>query len=266
MNWPPDYHMHTPLCMHAKGEPVEYAARAVDLGFTEIGFSDHSPMRRDDFDDWRMRLDQLDEYVGKVRQAQRDFPGLVIRLALEVDFLPGHEGWIRELAGRHPWDYFIGSVHYVSESFAVDNPKHLSKWKERDPFEIWSIYFDWLGQAAESGLFEIIGHADLPKKFNIYPKEDRTPLYDRFLDRAAKANVAIELNTAGLRKDCREIYPCRALLELAAKKKVPITFGSDSHAPGEVGSDFTAALDLARSVGYTHSCRFAGRRRTEARL
>jgi histidinol-phosphatase (PHP family) len=266
MNWPPDYHMHTPLCRHARGEPAEYAARALELGFTEIGFSDHSPMRRDDFDNWRMRLDQLDEYAGKVRQTQKDFPGLVIRLALEVDYLPGREGWIRELAGRHPWDYFIGSVHYVSDSFAVDNPEDLGKWKERDPFEVWSIYFDRLGQAAESGLFEIIGHADLPKKFNIYPRQDRAPLYERFVERAARANVAIELNTAGLRKDCREIYPTRALLELAAARKVPITFGSDAHAPGEVGADFAAALDLARSVGYTHSCRFAGRERTTAAL
>jgi histidinol-phosphatase (PHP family) len=266
MNWPPDYHMHTPLCRHARGEPAEYAARALELGFTEIGFSDHSPMRRDDFDNWRMRSDQLDQYVGKVRQTQKDFPGLVIRLALEVDYLPGHEEWIRELAGRHPWDYFIGSVHYVSDSWAVDNPEDLRKWKERDPFEVWSIYFDRLGQAAESGLFEIIGHADLPKKFKIYPKQDCAPLYDRFLERAAGADVAIELNTAGLRKDCREIYPSRALLELAAARKVPITFGSDAHAPGDVGSDFAAALDLARSVGYTHSCRFALRQRAEASL
>src|SRR5664280_2408576 len=67
MSLPADYHMHTPLCRHATGEPGEYAARAVVVGLTEIGFSDHSPMRRDDFDDWRMRFDQLDEYVGKVR-------------------------------------------------------------------------------------------------------------------------------------------------------------------------------------------------------
>lgn len=262
MNWPPDYHMHTPACNHAVGEPSEYAARAVELGFKEIGFSDHSPMRRDDFDDWRMRLDQLDEYVAKVRQAQKDFPNLVIRLALEVDYLPGQEGWIRDLARRHPWDYFIGSVHYVSYMWAIDNPKHLSQWKENDPFEVWTTYFDWLGQAAESKLFEIMGHADLPKKFNTRPKEDCTPLYERFLERVAASDVAIELNTAGLRKDCREIYPCRGLLEIAARKKVPITFGSDAHAPGEVGSDFAQALELAKSVGYTHSCQFVQRRRS----
>ena len=88
MALPADYHMHTPLCRHATGAPTAYAAQAVRLGFTEIGFSDHSPMIEDDFDDWRMRHDQLDEYVAQVRQAQRDHPSLTIRLALEVDFLP----------------------------------------------------------------------------------------------------------------------------------------------------------------------------------
>lgn len=258
--------MHTPLCRHAAGEPSEYAARAVALGLPEIGFSDHSPMRRDDFDNWRMRSDQLAQYVENVRRAQHDFPQLPIKLALEVDYLPGHEEWIRELAARHPWDYFIGSVHYVSDGFAVDNPEDIAKWKTRDAFEVWSHYFHRLGQAAESGLFEIMGHADLPKKFKIYPQQDCAPLFAAFVKRAARSGVAIELNTAGLRKDCREIYPSRALLELAAREKIPITFGSDAHAPGEVGHEFAAAVELARGVGYTHACRFSGRRRSEAAL
>ncbi len=266
MSWPADYHMHTPLCRHASGQPAEYAARAVAVGLTEIGFSDHSPMRRDDFDNWRMRFDQLDEYVENVRRVQKDFAGLVVKLALEVDYLPGHEEWIRELAARHPWDYLIGSVHYVADAWAVDNPETIAKWKDRDPYEVWSAYFDRLTMAADSGLFEIIGHADLPKKFKIYPKQDCTPLFNRFLATAQKKNVAIELNTAGLRKDCREIYPSRAFLQLAMQHKIPITFGSDAHAPTEVGSAFAEALALARAVGYTHSCRFTQRHRSESPL
>ena len=184
MSFPADYHMHTPLCGHATGEPADYARRALELGLTEIGFSDHSPMRQDNFDDWRMRNDQLDEYVEKVRKAQRDYPQLTIRLALEVDYLPGQEDWIRDLSARHPWDYFIGSVHYVSDNWAVDNPSKLSEWKKRDAFEVWSIYFDRLTMAAETGLFEIIGHADLPKKFGRRPTRDCLPLYERFLTAA----------------------------------------------------------------------------------
>ncbi len=260
MRLPADYHMHTPLCRHATGEPVEYAARALALGLTEIGFTDHSPMARDDFDDWRMRADQLDDYVAKVRRAQREFPQLTIKLALEVDYLPGHEDWIRGLAARHPWDYFIGSVHYVSDSWAVDNPNKLSEWRHRDAFEVWTAYFDRLTLAAASGLFEIIGHADLPKKFGHRPTRDCTPLYERFLAACRQTGTAIELNTAGLRKDCREIYPNRALLDVACRLGVPITFGSDAHAPGEVGLNLADAVTLARAAGYDRCLRFTQRR------
>lgn len=256
--------MHTPLCRHARGEPTEYAAHALKMGLTEIGFSDHSPMLRDDFDNWRMFDSQLDTYVAQVRQAQQDHPQLTIRLALEVDYLPGQEEWIRALAARHPWDYFIGSVHYVSDEWDIDNPAKLSSWKNRDTFEVWSVYFDRLTMAAETGLFEIIGHADLPKKFGHRPAQDCTPLYEKFLDAAKRHNCAIELNTAGLRKDCREIYPAAEILKLAFKKGVPITFGSDAHAPEEVGMDFPLAIQLARETGYTECCRFAARQRRMA--
>ena len=77
------------------------------------------------------------------------------------------------------------------------------------------------------------------------PTQDCTPLYETFLDAAKKAGCAIELNTAGLRKDCQEIYPSRRLLELAFQNGVPITFGSDAHAPEEVGLNFTEAVALA---------------------
>lgn len=253
--------MHTPLCRHASGEPADYARRAREAGLMEIGFSDHSPMRRDDFDDWRMRYDQLDEYVEQVRQAQRDFPQLTIRLALEVDYLPGHEGWIGELAARHPWDYFIGSVHYVSDDWAVDSPHQLSEWKQRDTFEVWRIYFDRLTMAAETGFFEIIGHADLPKKFGQRPTQDCTPLFEGFLAAAKRNACAIELNTAGLRKDCHEIYPSREMLQLAFSRGVPITFGSDAHAPAEVGMNFPDAVQLAREVGYGECCQFTRRQK-----
>ncbi|MGH7951275.1 MAG: histidinol-phosphatase HisJ family protein, partial [Limisphaerales bacterium] len=191
---------------------------------------------------------------------------LTIRLALEVDFLPGGEDWIRALAARHPWDYFIGSVHYVSDSWAIDDPQKLSEWKNRDAFKVWKIYFERLTMAAESKLFEIIGHADLPKKFGHKPNQDCAPLYENFLDAVKKNNCAIELNTAGLRKDCKEIYPSREILELAFQKGVPICFGSDAHAPTEVGMNFAEAIQLAREIGFKEYSRFAQKKRQSATL
>lgn len=259
---PPDYHMHTPLCRHATGEPHEYAARALELGFTEIGFSDHSPMLQDNYDDWRMNLGQLDEYVEKVREARSRHPQLTIRLALEVDFLPGEEEWVRELAARHPWDYFIGSVHYISQGWDVDNPYKQSMWKGRDPVEVYDDFYERMRLAAASGLFDFLGHADLPKKFGIFPPSGYEAGALRFLKEAARCQVPIELNTAGLRKDCHEIYPGPGLVRMAHKCGVMITFGSDAHAPEEVGYGFAESLALARKAGYTHYCRFAGRQRT----
>jgi histidinol-phosphatase (PHP family) len=256
----PDYHMHTPLCRHASGEPTDYAARAAALGLTEIGFSDHSPMPRDDFDDWRMRQSDLPAYVEKVNHARAEFPGLAIRLGLEVDFIPGQEDWIRDLASRYPWDYLIGSVHYLTPSWAVDNPHRLSEWKLRDPGEVWGLYAERLALAAQSGLFDIIAHIDLCKKFCYYPPGDFVALFEPFLAAAKQADVAIELNTAGLRKDCREIYPGPKLLRRAAEHGVAITFGSDAHAPEEVGMGFAEAESIARECGYDRYRVFQGRK------
>jgi histidinol-phosphatase (PHP family) len=261
---PPDYHMHTPLCHHAKGEPTEYSARAEELGLTEIGFSDHSPMPQDDFDDWRMRLRDLAEYAQSIERAREEHPDLTIRFALEVDYLPTHESWIRDLSTMHEWDYLIGSVHYIgegTEAWAIDNPNLMDRWKPENADSIWAEYFDRLTQAAASGLFDIIGHADLCKKFGYFPKADCAPLYRTFLETAAEAKVAIELNTAGLRKDCREIYPGLTFLKIAREYQVPITFGSDAHAPAEVGMNFAEAVTVARQAGYSEFCTFERRQR-----
>jgi histidinol-phosphatase (PHP family) len=266
MSLPADYHLHTPFCRHAVGEPTEYAARALELGFAEIGFSDHAPMPQDEFDDWRMTAGELDTYVAGVRQAKCAHPGLDIKLGLEIDFFPNHVGWVLDLAARHPWDYLIGSVHYVSDSWALDDPRQLSEWYRQDPWEVWEAYFERLTLAAESGLFDIIGHADLCKKFRICPSRDCTPLFERFLSEARKHDTAVELNTAGLRKDCREIYPGAHFLSLAAKAGVAITFGSDAHSPHEVGLGFAEAIQLARSVGYTQYRRFTQRRSETAKF
>ena len=223
-------------------------------------------MREDDFDDWRMYFSQLDEYVEKVRKAQRDVPELTIRLALEIDYIPGHEDWIRELAAMHPWDYFIGSVHYVSDDWEVDHPDKLSEWKNRDTIEVWEVYFERLTMAAESRLFEIIGHTDLVKKFCFYPDRDCSVLFQRFMKAAHQSSTAIELNTAGLRKECKEIYPSQHILRTAYENGVRITFGADAHKPEEVGADFDAAVRLAKAVGYRHWNRYSRRESTIVHL
>lgn len=258
---PYDYHMHTPLCHHAEGEPVEYAAQAVKNGIEEIGFSEHSPMERDDFDEWRMYLSELENYLNKVRDAQQAFPELRIKFGLEVDYIPGYENWIEHLATLHQWDYFIGSVHYVYDMWDFDNPDKMDEWHSREAWDVWDEYFQRLTKAAESGLFQTIGHPDLCKKFGIYPGKETQSLWNPFLEAVKDNDIAIELNTAGNHKDCKEIYPHPDILTKAAKMEIPLSFASDAHAPGEVGRDWDQAMKLAHSSGFDYFCQFTQRER-----
>ena len=98
------------------------------------------------------------------------------------------------------------------------------------------------------------------------PTQDCTHLYRRFLQAAATNDVAIEINTAGLRKDCKEMYPSPLILNMAADMNVPLTFGSDAHAPGEVGLTFAEAVQLAKDSGYTHWRRFKQRKSEQVKL
>lgn len=244
-----DYHMHTPLCGHATGHPREYAAAAVRQGLQEIGFSEHNPMPTK-FDDWRMDLADLPKYLAMVKEAQEEYPQLPIRLGLECDYLPGKEGWIRELAGKADFDYFIGSVHYITPDWDVDNPLKLARWKDQPVEEVWTRYFQAMTQAASSGLFDFMAHPDLVKKFGHIPKGDLRRYYQETLQAIEAAGLAMEVSTAGLRKEVKEIYPSRIFLEEAFRKNIPILISSDSHAPSEVGYEFDRAIALVREVGY----------------
>jgi len=255
-----DYHLHTPLCQHAKGLPIEYAKAALDLGFEEIGFSDHNPMP-EHFDDWRMGIADLPRYIDMVQEARELSPSLPIRLGLECDYLPGQEAWIGQLAGRADWDYLIGSVHYIAPGWDVDNPKWIGRFKERPVAEIWTLYWQAYEQCILSGLFDFVAHPDLVKKFGFKPDGDLRKYYEPSIAAAAEKKVAFEINTAGLRKPVGELYPSREFLEMAFAADVPLLINSDAHAPGEVGANFAEAVTLAKEAGYTQALRFERRTR-----
>ena len=248
--------MHTRLT-DGTGEPADYARVAIERRLDEIGCSDHAPLGNRDTD-WTMKLKDLETYVGWVREAQKQLPQLSIKLGLEVDFIPGRQDWVRELAGLYPWDYFLGSVHYIGD-WPVD--RSAEDWKDQDVEERWRQYFNLWTQAARTRLFDSLAHPDLPKKFNLRPTTDFTAVYEDALQVVAEADVAIEISTAGLRKLCREIYPSGQFLQIARRLGVPITLGSDSHIPQDVGLDFNEAVALGRACGYDRICRFTQRKR-----
>lgn len=261
-----DYHLHTPLCLHAVGHPREYAAQAIQAGLIEIGFSDHNPMP-DYFDDWRMLISDFPRYLEMIEEARSEFPALPIRLGLECDYLEGRESWTDRRATMADFDYLIGSVHYIAPGWDVDNPKHLSRWRNAGAVEeIWARYWELYAQMIRGRQFDFYAHPDLPKKFGLRPQGDLRHFYEPTIQALTDTNGAIEISTAGLRKDCAELYPSRQFLEMAFAAGVPIVISSDSHSPTEVGLQFADALKLAHEVGYRTSLRFHRRQRIEVPL
>lgn len=258
---PADYHTHTPLCRHASGEPEAFVDQALAAGITEYGISDHAPQTPEPFDEWRMLDAEMPAYFEWVERARKQAAGRIpIRVGLECDWIEGNEEWISELAARHPWDYLIGSVHYLGD-WDFDNPKWLGRWAESDVEAVWSHYWETYTRMIDSSLFDIMGHPDLVKKFCHIPAGDLTRFYEPVIDALASSGSVIEINTAGWHKPCAEAYPAPGFLELACSAGVPLIISSDAHAPEEIGRDFEKAIEWAKAAGYRETQLFEKRKR-----
>lgn len=214
---------------------------------------------------WRARGGQaLADYTGLLRDTAHDMP---VRLGIEADYFPGAEDAIRRVLSLAPFDYVVGSVHWIGPwGFDLLGVDRL--WAGHDVDTAYRDYFALLGQAARSGLFDIMAHPDLIKVMGHRPSPalDLDGLYQATADAFAAGGVAVEVSTAGLRKPVGELYPALTLLRACHARGVPLSLGSDAHTPDDVGRDFDLAVELARAAGYREVMAFEGRRTRAARL
>jgi len=269
-----DYHMHLrgpdngDRRRYSADRAEQYVAQARRAGIDEIGFSDHVYYFRQTSELWEIEwmrercTDDLDEYVDAVVETKRR--GLPVKLGLEVDYFPGTEPELNELLAPYPWDYLLGSVHFV-DGFPVDQQPGLTD--KLPAGEAWRRYFVWLRNAARSGLFDVLSHPDLVKIFGVRATDEETHyLHVETADAIEAACVCIEVSAAGLHKPVGELYPNRSLLELCHDRGVPITLASDAHRPEHVGRDVDRAAALARAAGYETVTVFDRRERRQEPL
>ncbi len=254
-----DYHIHTFMCRHAEGEPREYVERALAVGMTEMGFADHLPFlggwepSHDLKDDWSMRPHELDDYVSMVAGLAREYASdLRILVGIEADYIEDTLDETAAALADYPFDYVIGSVHIVGDRFGFDHPDMLHRLPEYGIDRIYLESLELARRAAESGLFDVIGHLDHAKKLGRRPSDEAAvaAAASAALRAAAAAGCALELNTAGWRKPVDDPFPGPALLAEARRLDIPLVFGSDAHRPGDVGHAFERAASVARDAGY----------------
>jgi len=249
-----DYHIHTRLCGHAEGDPREYVERAIALGMTEMGFSDHLPLLVGWEPGFTMRRADLDGYVATVQDLAAEYSADIrILLGIEVDYIVAVEEPIEALLAEYPFEYAIGSVHALEDGFIIDHPRNRDAIGVRGVDAVYLESYALVERAAATGSFRILGHLDLAKKFGHRPEdaEGVAAAAASALRAVKRAGAAIELNTSGWRKPVGEAYPAPELLAAAADLDIPLTLGSDAHRPDDVGADFARATALAREAGYS---------------
>lgn len=265
-----DYHTHHERCGHAVGKLEEYVQRGIAIGLSQIGLSDHMPLLHVDpaeyYPEMAMPMDELPRYVEECFSLKERYRGQIdVRVGLEGDYIEGFESEIRSIIERYPWDYVIGSVHFLGE-WDITDFRQTHHWEGRDILEVYQQYYDAVSKSAASGLYDIIGHSDVIKRFGYVPPpeqtEERIALEDAALQAVAKSGCAMELNASGLSKPCAEMFPSRRMLTEAIRLGVPLTMGSDAHDPMKLGDYLPEAEKLLHELGCEQVAVFEGRQRS----
>lgn len=260
-----DYHTHNYRCGHAVGTLEEYILSAIDKGMDEIGLSDHMPLlhlSQEEHPDIAMSMEELPRYVEECLSLQEKYKDqIAVRVGLEGDYIEGCEEKIEAIVNAYPWDYVIGSVHFLGK-WDVTDFRQVHQWEGRNVTDAYEQYFDAIRKAAATGFYDYIGHIDAIKRFApSRPDEDVTALEDAALQAVKKHDIAFELNAAGIYAPCKEMYPSLQILERAKAYNIPVTYGSDAHHPDKVGQKGAEAQTMLKNVGYTHLATFQGRKR-----
>jgi histidinol-phosphatase (PHP family) len=254
------YHNHS-TWSDGKAPIEEFYSHAKKTGVEILGLSDHFCIFPDGTADERMlgpeeTGDYLDELSSFGERGE-----IEIRTGLEIDWFEGHRSLILPYLESLPLDYRIGSVHHVDlEAIDMDSSYWSSKPEdERD--QVYFKYWRLIREMAESNLFDIAGHLDLPKKFGFYPTVAVTPALDAALDAIAAHDLVVECNTAGFGKVCGDAYPSLDILRKCRQREIPVTLSSDGHIPEHILFEFEKGLARLQEAGFTTIARFRQRER-----
>ena len=255
-----DYHIHTRLCGHASGEIEDYVDAAIRAGLSEIGFSDHAPLPEKHRSGITMSPHETEIYLERLHKVRQVYSDRIdVKIGFEVDF-PLCDSFDPAYLDDPRLDYLIGSCHFIDD-WPFDHPDNVDEFSKRDINRVYEHYFSIMRDMARSGLFQVAGHFDLVKKFGHRATRDFSSTIKDIAQIMARNDLAAEINTAGLRKPVGEIYPSQNIIDIFFQQNVPVTLGSDSHSPDEVGYMFNETLQILRKAGYRNISGFKKKKR-----
>ncbi len=285
-----DYHVHLhphqptdagpPQGEYPPGLIESFVEAAAARGVDELGFTEHLYRCREaapvlgPFWDRETRPDlaaatkkmveddltlSLEDYVAAVTAAKDR--GLSVKLGLEVDFFPETYDAVLDLIDPYPWDYLIGSVHWVA-GWSIDSFEQAHEFDRRGVDQAWADYFALEAELARRGGVDVLAHVDVCKKSGHRPDIEPIGLYREVVQAAAAGGLAVEVSSQGLRNAADEVYPSPAFLAMFHDAGVPITLASDAHLAEQVAHGTREVRSAARAAGYDVHLRFDQRARS----
>jgi histidinol-phosphatase (PHP family) len=262
---PHDYHMHTSFSPDCRFTMAEMCSSAIAKGIPEIGFAEHFDLHPDDTTrDWF----RLEPWAAELERCREEFDGqLTIRAGIEIGEPHLFADGAKDILGRYPFDYALGSLHWVGRESVFERSSF-----ERPADEAFRLYFEELERMAASGGFEILGHLDVPVRtaFDVYGRYDACryePAIRAVLGRCVENGIALEINTASLRRPANVLNPGPPILQWYADMGGErITLGSDAHRPEHLAAGLSVAIEAARAAGLRHVTRFDRRHAVQTPL
>ena len=265
-------HQHT-LFSDGKELPESYAERAVKIGFTAIGYSEHSPLPFSN--PFSLKEEEVDNYIHSIDSLRESFKDqLKIYRSLEMDFVPGLSEDFEYWKERCKVDYLIGSVHLVKPAaidklWFTDGPdfrvydKGIEDFFQGDIKRAVKAFYHQTNQMIESQRFEIIGHFDKVKMHNgerFFSDDDKwyRDLIDETVSLIKAKGIIAEVNTRGLyKKRSDALFPDGYALQRVKDLGIPIILSSDAHQPYEINALFDSTVKYLLEMGFREVLEFA---------
>lgn len=236
-----DMHIHTEFSCDSEAKIEDYLLAAKKKCITTICFTDHVDLNANDYG---YNYYSANEFWDKFNMLKSKTDNDVEMLA-GIEFGEPHLYGERlsELA-KYPYDFIIGSIHWIGDMFPCQKVREQYSAKE-----FYTLYWQEVLKTVQAGGFDALGHIDFPKRYygEIYYTES---VMNEIFCNLVEKELVIEINTSSLRKGHSQTMPGKALLEIyKANGGKYVTIGSDAHVVEDVGAGYAIAKSLLEEIG-----------------
>lgn len=232
------FHVHTYRCLHAGDErEIEYIQKAIELGATEIVFTDHCPFPGNPFR-MRMEISELADYVNTLKALRQQFKDKIdIKIGLETEYVPTYREFYEQLRDSGEFDLLLLGQHFALL------PDGEYTFQKKDKSGEAKALADAMIEGMQSGFFSVVAHPDQIFRREGKWNEEMARISNRIKQCAAQTGVTLEINMDNklnnergrkYRKEFWEDMP----------KDINVIYGVDAHSVAELEKHYKEILRI----------------------